>query len=125
MNHDNHHLPPSPEPADIAMQQVLRAEREAERSIAACEQEARDILKAAQQLAQRIAARTNQRISMLQLRHGQKLDRAIREIEQAGKQTEQAMNATSFDESLFSAVIDELAAKLTTGETDADTDRHT
>jgi vacuolar-type H+-ATPase subunit H len=122
-HHDNQ--PASPDPADEAMNQVLRAERDAERAVAVCEQEARLMLKAAQQKAQRIAARTNQRISMLQSSHGQKLNRTIKDIERSGRQAEQANAKAPFDEAMFNAVIDELAAELTTVEPITNADGHT
>ena len=125
MNHNDRNLPPSPEPADLAMNRVLQAERDAEQAVAECEQEARAILKAAQLQAQRIAARTNQRISMLQMRSSQKLNRTIKGIEQAGKRIEQADAGIPFDESLFGSVIDELAVELTTSEREVSTDRNT
>lgn len=123
MNHNNNHQPPSPEAADLAMQRVLQAERDAERAVAACEQEARDILKAAQLRAQHLAARTNARISLLQMNQNQKLNRVIRDIEKAGMPTQHPDTAALFDAAEFSAVIDELAAELTTGETHASEDR--
>jgi vacuolar-type H+-ATPase subunit H len=125
MNHNNKHQPPSPEPADVAMNRVLQAERDAEQAVAECEQEARNIIKAAQQQAQHIAARTNERISMLHMHYSQNLSQTIREIEQAGKQIEQAGVTTPFDESLFSTVIDELAEELTTDDNESYTDRRT
>jgi vacuolar-type H+-ATPase subunit H len=125
MNHNDRNQPPSPEPADLAMNRVLQAERDAEQAVAECEQEARAILKAAQLQAQRIAARTNRRISMLQMRSSQKLNRTIKDIERAGKQIEQAAIGIPFDDSLFGSVIDELAAELTTSGHEADTDRNT
>jgi vacuolar-type H+-ATPase subunit H len=125
MNHNDRNQPPSPEPADLAMNRVLQAERDAEQAVAECEQEARAILKAAQLQAQRIAARTNRRISMLQMRSSQKLNRTIKDIERAGKQIEQAAIGIPFDDSLFGGVIDELAAELTTSGHEAGTDRNT
>ncbi len=125
MNHNNNHQPPQPEPADLAMNRVLQAERDAEEAVADCEQEARNILKAAQQRAQHLAARTNARISILQMNQNQKLNRVIRDIEKAGKTTESPDTAALFDAADFSAVIDKLAAELTTVETDENEDRHT
>ena len=114
MNHNNNHQPPQPEQADLAMKQVLQAEREAEQAVLRCEQEAGEILKAAQQQAQNLAARTNDRISRLQGRFEQKLNRAISLIEQTGQKTERALADEHPDESRLGAVIEDLAEELST-----------
>ena len=119
-NNDNQ--APSPEPADLAMNKVLQAERDAEQVVAECEQEARDILKAAQQQGQRIAARTNKRISLLQMHYSQKLNQTIKDIEHAGKQIVQTDTRSPLD-ALLGSIIDELAAELTTDEHEAKPDQ--
>ena len=71
-------------PAEQAMQQVLQAERDAECAIRDCENEVQKILHDAQIQAQRILARADQRITNMEMRHGHKLDRLIRDIERDG-----------------------------------------
>lgn len=122
MNNDNAE-PPSAELADRAMQQVLLAEREAAQAILRCEREVSQMLKTAQKQAQHLAARTNERISMLQMRYSQKLNRDISDIEQAGRMTGDIVADRHADEYVFNNTIDELAADLTTaGHSAAETD---
>jgi translation initiation factor 2 alpha subunit (eIF-2alpha) len=102
------------EQADLAMKQVLQAEREAEQAVLRCEQEAGEMLKAAQQQAQHLAARTNERISRLQGRFEQKLNRAVSLIEQTGQKTERALADEPPDESRLGAIIEDLAEELST-----------
>ena len=70
--------------AEQAIHQVLQAERDAEQAIRDCEDEARRIIKEAHGRAQRINARTDQRITNMEMRHDHKLDRAIKIIEREG-----------------------------------------
>lgn len=111
-NHNDKAL--TPEPADLAMQQVLQAEREAEQAVLRCQREASETLKAAQQQAQHLAARTNERISMLQMRYNQKLNLAINAIEQAGQMTEKKRAGKQTDAIRLRNIIDELTVELTT-----------
>lgn len=67
-----------------AMQRVLQAERDAERSIQDCEDEAQQYILDAQIRAQKIHSRADQRISNMEMRHGHKLNRLIKDIERQG-----------------------------------------
>lgn len=111
--------------ADLAMNQVLQAERDADQVVADCERESHGLLKAAQRQAQHIAARTNQRISMLQMRHNQKLNKVIHDIEQSAQSAEQVDATSRIDADAFNRLIDELAMELTTDDGDASVDPRT
>ena len=67
-----------------AIQKVLQAERDAERAIQDCEIEARQMIREAHDRAQKINAHIDQRITNIEMRHGHKLDQAIKRIEQEG-----------------------------------------
>jgi vacuolar-type H+-ATPase subunit H len=98
--------------AEQAIQQVLQAERDAERSIQACEAEARMIVHKAQGRAQRINARADERITNMEMRHGHKLDRVIKDIERDGADALRLDAAQRYDDARMQAVIDALAKEL-------------
>ena len=72
----NNHMPLEFQDVEQTIQQVLHAEH----SIQDCEAEARMIVHKAQGRAQRINARTDERITNMEMRHGHKLDRVIKDI---------------------------------------------
>ncbi len=94
------------------MQQVLQAERDAEQSIQDCETKARRIIHDAQVKAQRILARADQRITNMEMRHGHKLDRLIRDMESQGAAEIRRVAGYQYEEEQLQAVISELAAEL-------------
>ena len=98
--------------AEQAIQQVLQAERDAERAIQDCETEARMIIHDAQGRAQRINARADERITNMEMRHGHKLDRIIKEIERDGADALRLDAAQHYDDAGMQAVIDALAKEL-------------
>jgi len=95
-----------------AIQQVLQAERDAERAIQDCEQEARQIVYDARNRAQRINTRTDQRITNMEMRHGHKLDREIKAIERDGAVELRLDAGQQYDEDRLQAAIERLANEL-------------
>ena len=106
--------------AEQAIQQVLQAERDAERAIQDCEAEARLIVHDAQGRAQRINARADERITNMEMRHGHKLDRVIKDIERDGADALRLDAAQHYDDARMRAVIDALAKELCLRETSED-----
>lgn len=98
--------------AEKAIQQVLQAERDAERAIRDCEDEARQIIHDAQSRAQAINARADQRITHMEMRHGHKLDRVIKAIESEGADELRHDAGQHYDADRLQAVIDALAKEL-------------
>lgn len=103
--------------AEQAIQQVLQAERDAERAIQDCEVEARMIVHDAQGRAQRINARADERITNMEMRHGHKLDRVVKGIERDGADALRLDAAQHYDDARMRAVVDALAKELCLGET--------
>ena len=102
--------------AEQAMNKVLQAERDAERSVAECEAEAASILQAAQLQASRIASRTDNRISLLQTRSFQRVTEEIRQLERAERQArERQEESYRIDETGLAECIEEIAICLTGG----------
>jgi vacuolar-type H+-ATPase subunit H len=106
--------------AGQAIQQVLQAERDAEQAIQDCEQEARQIIHDARSRAQKINARADRRITNMEMRHGHKLDQAIKAIEKQGADELRHDAGKHYDSDDLQAVIDKLAIDLCTA--DAATD---
>jgi cell division septum initiation protein DivIVA len=102
--------------AEQAMNKVLQAERDAERSVAECAAEAASILQAAQLQASRIASRTDNRISLLQTRSFQRVTEEIRQLERAERQArERQEESYRIDETGLAECIEEIAICLTGG----------
>jgi len=102
--------------AEEAMNQVLKAERDAGRVVAECEQEAAGILQAAQLQASRIASRTDSRISLMQTRCLQRVAEEIRKLEMAEKLSLEAQeDSYRIDETGLVECIEEIAICLTGG----------
>jgi vacuolar-type H+-ATPase subunit H len=95
-----------------AMQKVLQAERDAERAIRVCEKEARQIVEAAQLEVQRLYARTDQRITNMEMRHDHKLDRLIKQIEKEGAAELRNDAGRNYDQQQLRSVIGKLAVEL-------------
>jgi vacuolar-type H+-ATPase subunit H len=97
---------------DDAIQRVLQAERDAEKAIQECEREARQITTDARKRAQAINARTDQRITNLEMRYGHKLDREIKAIEREGA-VELRLDANHrVDADRLQAAIEDVAMEL-------------
>jgi choline dehydrogenase-like flavoprotein len=93
---------------------VLAAEQAAEEVIDACQQEARASLYEAAQQARYIAGRTNERIATIQQRTRQQLQQYLRNAERAALVAEQVRDREDPRIAVVAAVVDELAARLTT-----------
>ena len=103
----------NPHPAgEQAIQQVLQAERDAEQAIKDCEQEARQIIYDARNRSQRIYARTDQRITNMEMRHGHKLDRTIKAVEREGAVELRVDAGQQYDPDGLQAVVENLAFEL-------------
>ena len=98
--------------AEQAIHQVLQAERDAEQAIRDCEDEARNIIKEAHGRAQRINARTDQRITNMEMRHDHKLDRAIKTIEREGAVELRLDAGQQTDADALRAAVDAIAKEL-------------
>jgi vacuolar-type H+-ATPase subunit H len=107
----NNKLSSRPE-AEQAIHQVLQAERDAEQAIRDCEEEARQIIKDAHGRGQRINARTDQRITNMEMRHDHKLDRAVKTIEREGAVELRLDAGQQYDAESLQAVIEALAIEL-------------
>lgn len=97
---------------DDAIQRVLQAERDAEQAIVECEQEAQQIITDARKRAQAINARSDQRITNLEMRYGHKLDREIKAIEREGADELKLDANQSVDGDSLQAAIEDLALEL-------------
>jgi hypothetical protein len=94
------------------MNRVLQAEREAEKAIADCEYEARQLLQVAQQRVNRIADRTDERITLIQLRLAQKIKAHIEALERADRSAQHEPSVYDLDEAELATVVEEVAAEL-------------
>lgn len=102
--------------AELAMNRVLQAERDAERSVADCEAEAARILQAAQVRANRIAARTDERITRMQMRSAQQVRGEIKRLERAERKARQEQEQSyRIDETGLAECIEEIAVCMTGG----------
>ncbi len=108
--------------SEQAMQQVLQAERDAERAIHDCENEAQQSLHDGQISAQRIHVRANQRISNMEMRYGHLLDQLIRDIEREG--SVELINGIGQpnDQKNLVSVVEKLAVELCCGDLTSDGD---
>ena len=104
--------PASNPQAEQAIQQVLQAERDAERAIRDCEHEARRIIHDAQNRAQRINARTDERITNMEMRYSHKLDKAIKAIEREGAVELRLDAGQQYDPDCLHSVSEQLALEL-------------
>jgi vacuolar-type H+-ATPase subunit H len=99
--------------AGQAMNIVLKAEQDAERSIAECRKTALQTIQDAQQHAALIARRTNERITMLQLRCKQTIAHRTSEMERTAAKELLEVHGTEWHEDKLIGVVDKVAAALT------------
>lgn len=114
-NPDRH----SSDSAEMAMNRVLQAERDAELAIVECEKEAGRIIQEAQQQANRIASRTDERISFMKMRVSQRIAGDIKALERAEKLADEKYRL-ELDETGLAECIREIALLLSGGERSAD-----
>ena len=98
--------------AELAIKQVLQAERDAENAVRDCEDEAHQIIQQAQLRAKEIESRTDQRITNMEMRHSHKLDQLIRSIEKEGEVRLERDVDQNVSEKALQAVIEKLAIEL-------------
>ena len=104
------------EQAEQAMQRVLQAEREAGQAVADCEAQAAGLLEQAQQRADRIAARTDERITRMQMRAARRIEAEIGRLEQAERRArEEQARSYRIDETGLAECIEETAVCLSGG----------
>lgn len=95
-----------------AIQKVLQAERDAERAIEDCEIEARQIIREAHDRAQKINANIDQRITNIEMRHGHKLDKAIKRIGREGVVELRLDASQQHDADSLQSVVEAIAIEL-------------
>lgn len=95
-----------------AIQKVLQAERDAERAIQDCEIEARQQIRDAHDRAQRINAKIDERITNIEMRHGYKLDKAIKQIEREGVVELRLDASQQHDADSLRSVVEAIAVEL-------------
>jgi vacuolar-type H+-ATPase subunit H len=98
--------------AGQAMNVVLKAEQDAEHSIAECRKTARQTIQDAQQHAALIARRTNERITMLHLRCKQTIAHRTSEMERSAAKELLDVHGADWHEEKLTGVVDKLAADL-------------
>lgn len=98
--------------ASQAMNIVLKAEQDAERSVADCRKMARQTIQDAQQHAARIARRTNERITMLHLRCKQNIAQQISEMERTAANELRDVHGAGLHEDKLTQLVDEVATVL-------------
>ena len=95
------------------MNEVLAAEQAAAQAIDACEQEARTSLHEATRHARHIAGRTNERIALIHQRIRLQLQRHLRAAESTARDADRARDKEDPRVAVISAVVNDLAARLT------------
>jgi hypothetical protein len=103
----------APNTAEAAMNEVLAAEQAAALAIGACEQEARASLREAALRARRIAERVDERIAIIHQRTRQQLKSRLKKDEHAARANERARDREDPRQAVVSAVVNDLAARLT------------
>ena len=103
---------PSSGTAEHAMNRVLAAERDAGQAVADCEARARDIVQAARQRANRIASRTDERITLMQLRCAQSSAATIKQLQQTQQSTAR-QSGKPLDDASVAACLEDVAETLT------------
>jgi hypothetical protein len=96
-----------------AMNQVLQAERDAERAIADCARQAQELLTAAQKRSQQIASRADQRITRIQIHWTHRADRKIKAMERADRLREREESDYRLDKAALTHITETVAAYLT------------
>jgi len=98
--------------AEQAMLRVLQAEREAEQAIHDCEIRAQQTIQDARVRSHSIHLRANQRITNTEMRHRQKLDRLIRDLDREGAVAAKHDPGYKTDEEKLLAIVNQLAVEL-------------
>ena len=96
-----------------AMNQVLQAERDAERAIAECEREGRESLTAAHKRSQRIASRTDERIARIQAHWTARANLNIKTMERSHWKREREQSDYQLDQAALNDITETVAAYLT------------
>lgn len=102
-----------------AMNRVLAAEHDAAQAVAECEARTRDLVQAAQQRANRIASRTDERITLMQMRCKQRVAATLKQLQQTPPSPDDH-NMQSLDDTDLRTCMARVAEMLTTA-TVADT----
>ena len=105
---------PAPTSAEQAMNRVLQAEHDARRTLHACEQEARRILHNARLRASRIASRTDERITLLQMRCAQRVAEETQSLVRTERADREQLRV-ELDEGGLAECIKAMALQLTGG----------
>ena len=111
MKHDKEK---SADRAEQDMLEVLQAEQDAVQAIHNCENNARQITQDARDNARKIEARTDQRISEMEMRHAHKLNQRITAISKQGKADLQQEAKQHDNGENMQLIIEKLAIKLCT-----------
>ncbi len=98
-----------------AMDVVLRAEQEAKSAIEACKRQARKIVEDAQVHAGVINRRTNERITMLDLRCKQDLAKRIGELERKAAASMKDISRDDRHAERVASVVNQVAAEIVHG----------
>jgi vacuolar-type H+-ATPase subunit H len=101
--------------AERDMLEVLQAERDATQTIHNCKNDARQITLDARDNARKIEARTDQRISEMEMRNAHKLNQRIVAINKQGKADLQQEAHQYYSSENMQVIIEKLAVKLCTG----------
>ncbi|MEA1888914.1 MAG: hypothetical protein U9N50_03930 [Pseudomonadota bacterium] len=111
MENDHPDKPPSYS-ASQAMNTVLKAEQDAERSVAECRKVAHQTIQNAQQHAAQITRRTNERITMLHLRCKQNIAQQISGMERTAASELRNVQGAGLHEDKLTELVEEVAAGL-------------
>jgi len=107
--------PVSTAQAEQDMLQVLQAERDAEQAIRNCQNETQRLINDVQIRVQRINAHADQRITNMEMRHANKLNQLIRNIEKQGVAELGNNTGQHYDQERLRTVIETLATELCLG----------
>jgi vacuolar-type H+-ATPase subunit H len=111
--------------AEQAMQQVLQAELDAESAVHDCENEAQQAIHDALISAQRIHTHANQRITNMEMRHGHKMERLVKDIEREGAAELRHDTGQYDDKNRLQSIVEKLAVELCMSDSTSDVDRET
>jgi hypothetical protein len=100
--------------AEQAMNSVLAAEREAAQAIADCEAEARNLLQAARKRSNHIADRSDERITLMQMRCAKSIAQTLQQLAREQK-TQGERSAEALDDAGIRRCMEAIAETLTTG----------
>ncbi len=104
---------------DQAINDVLKAERDAQQQVAQCVADTERILEQARQTARRIGERNNNRIARIHQRCSRKISDEITRMQHVSKQLKEDEQEDRFDIVAMSDVLDQIAVALTTTQLDA------